>query len=202
MSERGVVSKLKAEATMDSKSPTDILEAEHHLIQKVVGAMAVQAEGLGAGQEPLVETLRSIVKFMRTFADKCHHGKEEVHLFPFLEKRGVPARGCPMGVLLHEHEQGRTLVTQLAQATEAYTSGTASARDAVAAALRGLMELYPNHIWKEEYLLFPMTNKVLGAADQQQLLEQFEAADAAGGRDLHQRFERIAEEIAQGIHAA
>ena len=187
---------------MDSKSPTDILEAEHHVIQKIVGAMAVLAEGLGAGQEPPVETLRTIVEFMRTFADKCHHGKEEVHLFPFLEKRGVPARGCPMGALLHEHEQGRTLVTQLAQATEAVASGTASARDAVTAALRGLIELYPNHIWKEEYLLFPMTNKVLGAADQQQLLKQFKAADAAGGRDVHQRFERIAEEIARGIHAA
>jgi len=60
---------------------------------------------------------RSIFPSARTSndADKCHHGKEEVHLFPFLEKRGVPARGCPMGALLHEHEQGRTLVTQLAQ---------------------------------------------------------------------------------------
>jgi hemerythrin-like domain-containing protein len=64
------------------------------------------------------------------------------------------------------------------------------------------MELYPNHIWKEEYLLFPMSNKVLGAADQQQLLEQFEAVDAAVGRDVHQRFERIAEEIALGTHAS
>ena len=187
---------------MDSKNPTDILEAEHHVIQKIVGAMAVLAEGLGAGQEPPVETLRTIVEFMRTFADKCHHGKEEAHLFPCLEKRGVPARGCPMGALIPEHERGRTLVAQLAQATEAYASGDASARDAVTEALRGLMELYPNHIWKEEYLLFPMSNKVLGAADQQQLLEQFEAVDAAVGRDVHQRFERIAEEIALGTHAS
>jgi hemerythrin-like domain-containing protein len=190
------------EVIMDSKSPTDILEAEHHVIQKIVGAMAVLAEGLGAGHEPPVETLRTIVEFMRTFADKCHHGKEEAHLFPCLEKRGVPARGCPMGALIHEHERGRTLVAQLAQATEAYASGDASARDAVTEALRGLMELYPNHIWKEEYLLFPMSNKVLGAADQQQLLEQFEAVDAAVGRDVHQRFERIAEEIALGTHAS
>jgi hemerythrin-like domain-containing protein len=187
---------------MDSKSPMEILEAEHHVIQKIVGAMAVLAEGLGAGQEPPVETLRNIVEFMRTFADKCHHGKEEAHLFPFLERRGVPARGCPIGVLIHEHERGRTLVAQLAQATEASASGTASARDAVAEILRGLMELYPNHIWKEEYLLFPMSNKVLGAADQQQLIEQFAAVEAAVGRDVHQRFERIAEEIAQGSHVS
>jgi hypothetical protein len=47
-----------------------------------------------------------------------------------------------------------------------------------------------------------MSNKVLGAADQEQLLEKFEAVDAAVGRDVHQRFERIAEEIAQGAHAS
>jgi hemerythrin-like domain-containing protein len=187
---------------MDRKSPTDILEAEHHVIQQIVGAMAVLAEGLGAGHEPPVETLRNIGEFMRTFADKCHHGKEEIHLFPFLEKRGIPARGCPIGVLIHEHERGRTLVAQLAQATEAYASGTASARDSVTETLRGLIELYPGHIWKEEYLLFPMTNKVLGAADQQELIEKFAEVEAAMGREVHQRFERMAEEIVQGTHAS
>jgi hemerythrin-like domain-containing protein len=187
---------------MEGKSPTEILEVEHHVIQKIVGAMAVLAEGLGAGHEPPVETLRNIVEFMRTFADKCHHGKEEVHLFPCLEKRGVPAGGCPMGVLIHEHERGRTLVAQLAQATEAYASGDGSARDAVTVTLRGLIELYPNHIWKEEYLLFPMSNKVLDAADQQQLSEKFAEVETAVGRDVHQRFERIAEEIAQGTHVS
>jgi len=161
-------------------------KAEHHVIQKIVGAMAVLAGGLGAGQEPPVETLHNIVQFMRTFADICHHGKEELHLFPFLEKRGVPARGCPMGVLIHEHERGRTLVAQLAQATETYASGTAPARDAVTETLQGLMELHPSHIRKEEYLLFPMSNKVLGAADQQQLREKFAEVEATVGRGVHQ----------------
>ena len=187
---------------MAEQSPTAILEAEHHVIQKIVGAMAVLTEGLEAGQEPPVETLGHIVEFMRTFADKCHHAKEEAHLFPFLEQRGVPARGCPIGVLLHEHERGRTLVAQLAQATEAYASGNVSTRDAVTEALRGLTELYPSHIWKEEYLLFPMSHKVLSAADQQQLVEKFAEVEAAIGREIHQGFERIAEKIVQGTHAS
>ncbi len=88
---------------MMEKKPTEMLEAEHHVIQKVVGAMAV------LGQEVEAKTLQGIVEFMRTFADKCHHGKEEIHLFPALERKGVPARGCPVGALLHEHQQGRAL---------------------------------------------------------------------------------------------
>ena len=42
------------------------------------------------------ETLQQVVAFMRNYADKCHHGKEEAELFPFLERRGVPMRGCPI----------------------------------------------------------------------------------------------------------
>ena len=187
---------------MNGTSPMEVLEAEHHVIQKMVGAMAVLAEGLGAGHEPPVEMLRNIVEFMRTFADTCHHGKEEAHLFPCLETRGVPARGCPIGVLIHEHERGRALVGQLAQATETYASGNGSAKDAVTETLRALIELYPSHIWKEEYLLFPMSAKVLSAADQQQLLQQFAEVDAAIGREVHQRFERLAEEMVQGTHAS
>jgi len=73
---------------MSEKRPTEILE--DHFIQKVVGAAAVLLETLEAGNEVEGKTLQEIVEFMRTFADKCHHGKEETHLFPALEKKGVP----------------------------------------------------------------------------------------------------------------
>ena len=180
---------------MMDKSPTEILEAEHHVIQKVVGAMAVLAQTLETGQEVEAKTLEDIVEFMRTFADKCHHGKEEAHLFPALERKGIPPRGCPVGALLHEHQQGRALVAELAEAVAAYARGETSAKEALQKTLRGLVELYPGHIWKEDYLLFPMTNKVLSPRDQQDLREQFERVEEAIGRDVHHRFERMAEEI-------
>ena len=89
------------------KTPTETLEEEHHYIQKVVGVMAVIAEKLEKGEATDAETLQKIVEFMRTFADKCHHTKEETHLFSLLEKRGIPVRGCPIGILTVEHERGR-----------------------------------------------------------------------------------------------
>ena len=55
------------------------------------------------------------------------------------------------------------------------------------------MALYPNHIWKEDYLLFPMTNKVLSPDDQKDLREKFEAVEDVIGRDVHHRFEQMAE---------
>jgi hemerythrin-like domain-containing protein len=175
------------------KKPTDILEEEHHFIQKVIARMVVLAEALETGQEADVQALRDIVDFMHTFADECHHGKEETNLFPTLEKRGVPVVGCPIGTLIFEHQKGRTLVKGLAEAIEAYMKDGSSFREPLIKSLRSLIELYPTHIWKEEYLLFPMSNKVLTPEDQKELLEKFEMVDKRTGHDVHRRFEEFAE---------
>jgi hemerythrin-like domain-containing protein len=87
------------------------------------------------------------------------------------------------------------LVSELAAAVEAFGRGDASARDALIKSLRGITELYPNHIWKEDYLLFPMANKVLGPAEQKDLLEKFAQVETEIGRDAHHRFEQMAREL-------
>ena len=168
--------------------PTDQLEWEHHCIQKVVGAMAPLAETLEKGGKVDVGTLRGIVDFMRTFADKCHHGKEETHLFSLLERKGVPVHGCPLGILLLEHQKGRALVAKLSELTEAYGTGDESVRGELVKCLQELMHLYPGHIWKEDYLLFPMTNKIVPAAEQAELTRGFAAVDERLGPRLHDRF--------------
>ena len=177
------------------KTPTEILEEEHHFIQKVVAAMRAVSEKLETGQEVEAETLRNIVEFMRTFADKCHHGKEETHLFPLLERKGVPVRGCPLAVLMAEHQRGRALVTGLATATETYVGDGPSAKKPLLESLRGITELYPDHIWKEDYLLFPMTNKILSPEEQKELYDKFEMVESAIGAGVHHRFEQLAEKL-------
>ncbi len=177
------------------KMPTEILEEEHHYIQKVVGTMAALAERLEHDQDVETATLESIVEFMRTFADKCHHGKEETHLFTLLEKKGVPLRGCPIGILTVEHQRGRTLVAALSSAIEAHAKDGEAARKSLIQALRSLTELYPGHIWKEDYLLFSMTNKILNAEEQRDLQQKFEMVEKAIGPNVHQHFTRLSEEL-------
>lgn len=177
------------------KKPTDVLEDEHRYILKVIGAMSVLAETLEKGEQVDPETFMNIVEFMRIFADKCHHGKEEALLFPLLEKRGVPPHGCPIGVLVHDHQTGRTLVTGLAEAAEGFQKGDPTARDALLKNIRGITDLYPGHIWREDYLAFPMSNKVLNADDQKSLSEEFEKVDEIIGRDVYQRLIHLADDL-------
>ncbi len=180
---------------MAEKTPTQILEDEHRFIEKIVNAMPVLVKALEAGQKMDVEMLREIVEFMQTFADRCHHGKEENLLFPILGAKGVPLDGCPIGALTREHKQGRALVAELTTGIEAYAKGDPAASEALVKTLGGLINLYPNHIWKEDYLLFPMTNKVLSADEQQELLVKFAAVEAEVGQDVHARFEQLAQTL-------
>jgi hemerythrin-like domain-containing protein len=184
-----------------SLKPTETLESEHRFIQKVVAASAILADQLAAGVDLDIEVLHGIVEFMRTYADRCHHGKEEDLLFPALERRGVPMRGCPVGALLGEHKLGRTLVGGLAEAMDAYSKGSLEAKDALIRDLRGIVDLYPNHIWKEDFLLFPMAGKVLSTVDLEGLSIEFEKVEENLGKDVHHRLEHFAEELARKLQS-
>jgi len=148
---------------------TIILEAEHRLIETVVKALGAAAAAMEKGQHADVTLLTAAVEFLRVYADKLHHGKEEALFFPMLVERGVPPQGCPIGGLKHEHEKARALVQALVECMSAYGQDKARPEEALLQALHDLVDFYQNHIWKEDAMVFPMADKVLTAADQQEL---------------------------------
>lgn len=72
---------------MGDSKPTEALEREHHFIQQVVASFLLMAEELQRGEPVPAETLTDTLEFLRTFADQCHHAKEETYLFPLLEQK-------------------------------------------------------------------------------------------------------------------
>ncbi len=172
------------------EKPTDILEKEHRVIERAVAAMMRAADDLEAGHEVDVKLLSSIVVFMRGYADRIHQGKEEADLFPLLVAKGIPSEGWPIAALMAEHRRGRALVGEFVHALAAYARDSSSGRADLVQKLRELTDLYPDHIWKEDYLLFPMTNSVLSLGDQETLRKDFEAAEGALDAEIHRQFEQ------------
>jgi hemerythrin-like domain-containing protein len=181
---------------MAARSPTEVLEREHRFIEKIVTECRMTAEAIGEGGAIDVDRLRRIVDFMRTYADKCHHGKEEILLFPALVKHGVPMTGCPIGALTAEHVQGRHFVGGLANSFALLSQAEAEARKAILENLQSIHRLYPNHIWKEDYLLFPMTLKVMTAGELAELLEKFDQVDRSIGESVLEEYEKFADSLA------
>ena len=58
-----------------------------------------------------------------------------------------------------EHQKGRVMVGELADAIRGYAAGEPPAQENLVKSLRALVAFYPSHIWKEDYLLFPLAGK-------------------------------------------
>jgi hemerythrin-like domain-containing protein len=186
---------------MVTAHPIHELIHEHHYILKVVHSLSLFDTALERNESVDTELLRRAVDFMREFADRCHHAKEEKILFPAMTRKGVPETGCPLEGLLREHAQGRELVTALARANAAQAAGEAGAADALRAAIAGIQQLYPNHIWKEDQMVFPMAEKLFDPAETSRLATDFAAAERAIGAE-HERHAAFADELLERLQAA
>ncbi|MDW7967697.1 MAG: hemerythrin domain-containing protein, partial [Thermoanaerobaculum sp.] len=135
--------------------------------------------------------MSQILDFIRTFADACHHGKEEDLLFPALESCGFSREVGPLAVMLVEHQRGRALVRQAAQALEAAAGGDRQAAGEVARALADWAQLIEQHIAKENRVLFPMAQEVLGEGTLRELGEAFSWLEQERFAGVHQRARQL-----------
>lgn len=108
-------------------SVTDELKQEHRIIERMLAILEAAATRSDTGQELPNEFFPKVVDFIRNFADRCHHGKEEDYLFPVMEKCGVPRQVGPIGVMLMEHDQARTYVKGMDEAGRRFVSGDKTA---------------------------------------------------------------------------
>ncbi len=154
--------------------PTEDLIHERQAIQTMLGVMAKIAENITKDQGFDVLEIDKIVDFLKTFADKCHHGKEENVLFPALVEAGIPKENGPIGVMLHEHVLGRGFIKDIHDAAVSYKSGDTAASQTLADALLKYVTLLDNHIRKEKIILFPMACRSLSEAKQDEIYKQFE----------------------------
>ncbi len=153
--------------------PTEILSQEHRAIEQRLNQMEAQIRAAGSGFPR--QFFEEALDFFRNFADGCHHAKEENLLFPLMKERGVAEEGGPIGVMLAEHDQGRSYLRAAGQNLEAAAGGSAAARDAVYANASAYIDLLRHHIFKEDNILFRMAQMVLHPDDVAELRKQFAA---------------------------
>lgn len=178
--------------------PTEILTAEHRVIEQVLDCLEKIAENAQRRAVLDVDASGKVLRVLKTFADECHHGKEERRLFPKLHSRGVPTGIGPVAVMLEEHDVGRAHIRGMETAMRALAGGDrGSLRTFVEHAFR-YVELLREHIAKEDNILFPMAEAVLTDADRKELLESFAQVEHAElGDGTHERMLGLADELAE-----
>ncbi len=155
---------------------TQILSNEHIHILSVLDVLEAVCTKLKHGTDFPKDDCLAIADFFQGYADKFHHGKEEDLLFPIMIERGIPVEGGPIGVMLHEHDIGRSKVRAIKDFTLNYTSDTTNFSQFIDDA-RSFIELLRAHIHKEDNILYNIANQVLTNSDQDKLFEQYKTVD-------------------------
>ena len=176
----------------------ETLMNEHRVIERVLDGLVAFAEDTRRKGATEKEELSRFVTFVREFADACHHGKEENVLFRAMVEHGFPRNGGPIAVMLHEHDQGRALVSVLAKHATQDGAWSDADRQEVADAAGAFSEMLRAHIHKEDAILYPM-------AEQHLPPEAMEAVSAECGRfeeertgsGVHARLHALADELVQ-----
>ena len=180
--------------------PTEILSGEHRIIEQVLDCLEKIAQNCEAEGRLDKTSAEQALDFFRNFADRCHHGKEENHLFPAMEAKGFPRQGGPTGVMLSEHEQGRAYIRGMADAIDRAAAGKSEPIAQFVNNAQGYVGLLREHIEKEDHCLFTMANQTLTEDDQQRLLAAFEnVEDEHMGLGTHEKFLNLADELADRL---
>jgi hemerythrin-like domain-containing protein len=101
--------------------------------------------------------------------------------------------------MLHEHDAGRAFVRGIAEAAASPTVDAAAVRRIVENG-RGFIQLLRAHIDKENNILFPMADNLLGEedhADLEKAFERFEAEETGAG--VHEAMLKLLEELKAGV---
>jgi hemerythrin-like domain-containing protein len=152
-------------------SPIEILRDEHRVILRALALVEMAAGRLAAGGALPEGLWTGLVGWLRGFADRNHHAKEERALFPAMVEAGVPSGGGPIDVMLQEHLEGRALLG-------AMELGSPGQR---AAAAQRYVTLLCDHIDKENGGVFPLADAVLDERARAELGREFAGLDVECG---------------------
>lgn len=183
--------------------PTETLTREHRAIQQMCEIVRTAAKKLEAGELHDLTVFAKAIDFFRNFADRCHHGKEERLLFVQLVEKGIPKDGGPIGMMLAEHDLGRSRIRGMDDALQRLQAGHQEAAGDLVAHALAYADLLSNHIQKEDNVLFVLADRVLTEAEQTELEKTFERVEREElGEDTHERYHRLLEELAEEVLAS
>jgi hemerythrin-like domain-containing protein len=168
---------------------TSELIKEHEGITLMLNIMSKVSDKIQKTRELNSEHVEQIIEFLKVFADKCHHGKEEGILFPAMVSKGIPRDGGPIAVMLHEHTIGRSHIKNLGDALNKFKAGDKNVLPLIADEMNKYVNLLTNHIFKENNILFPLADRVLNEKLDQELFAKYEKLEENEiGRGKHEEF--------------
>ena len=172
--------------------PIGPLMIEHRLIEKMIKAMEKELHRMETEGTADPVFIGTAVDFIRTYADRCHHGKEEDILFRDLEKKPMSEEHKKtMNELIDEHRWGRKTTRELLEANDRYQQGEVEALTTIVHHMEALVDFYPKHIEKEDKRFFiPVMDYFTQQEKDEMLKEEYEF----DRQFVHQKYQDVVSE--------
>src|SRR4030042_3154814 len=173
--------------------PAGPLMIEHRLIERMIVLMKDEGERIGKTGKANVEFLEMCIDFVRKYADRCHHGKEEDILFRELDKKKLtPEHRRAMDELVEQHMWARGKVRSLTDDLEKYKNGESGKLSEIGKLIGELVGFYPAHIETEDRHFFAPVMNYFDSAEQAAMLDEFREFDSKLIHEIYkERFERL-----------
>lgn len=158
--------------------PIGQLMIEHRLIERIITQIKNIIMKAQASKSIDINIISQITDFIRNYADKCHHGKEEDILFKDLNKKKISQEHKKIiEELIRDHVYGRELLFNLTGAANDYMNGHTVSFEKIIESLKNIIKFYPEHIKKEEKSFFMSCMKYYSDIEKQEMLTKFNEFD-------------------------
>ncbi len=150
--------------------PIKKLVNEHVLIKRWVAMIPELIDNLDVASEQGRQLVIAGIDFIRSYADKYHHAKEEEILFKYFdEDLDIIKTMC------EDHEKARAHVRAMLEALDKRD------KEAVSEHLNAYQELLSEHVKKEDEILYPWMDRNLSITQIGELFSKFNGKDEEFG---------------------
>ncbi|SCZ81699.1 hemerythrin domain-containing protein [Acidaminobacter hydrogenoformans] len=157
-----------------------LMNEEHRYIKRMLGVMRGYCQKVLKGETVELSDFRSMIDFVRNYADQHHHGKEEEIFFGFmLEELGVLAEKLVKMGMLVEHDLGRLLIADMEAALKKVEAGDEDAKLDLVSNAMGYTYLLHRHIDKEDGVVFTFADRELSDSAKAAIEARYEAFEAS-----------------------
>ncbi len=171
--------------------PIAPLMIEHRLIERMINIVRNEIEQIELEKKIDIIFIDDAIDFVKIYADRTHHGKEEDILFRDLSKKQISKQHQKiMNELIDEHKYGRKLTKELVMAKEKDIQGQGEDFYRVLELLNRLVEFYPEHIRKEDNHFFIPCMDYFSQKEKEDMLQECWEFDR---KMIHEKYKSIVE---------
>jgi len=173
--------------------PIAPLMLEHRLIERMIKAIKVDIRRIDETGKIETNFIDLAIDFVKTYADRCHHGKEEDILFRLLSEKDIsqPDRRT-MEELIEDHVRSREMTSRLVEARNRHMRRTDGGVAEIRSIMNDLVLFYPGHIEREDRHFFIPCMEYFTAHEQDDMFEAFAEFDR---KVIHEKYRSVVEKI-------